>query len=223
MKLLRLPNVVLLLALFAQVIAYPFLAKWAYGHTAIVLVDWAILVAALRAARASGSEMLWGYALLVAAIVLQALAALSDNAAAHGASLLTQAAFHGYVVFCLLRYVLRDDIMTLDELFAAASMYALLAFAFSYVYAFIEFVVPGAFVINSANNADGVISWWELLYFSFTCITSVGFGEITPVSDHARSAVMVEEMLGVLYLAILISRLISIGRRARLGGGGEKQ
>lgn len=222
MKLLRLPNVVLLLALFAQVIAYPFLAQWAYGRAAIVLVDWAILVAALRAARASGSEMVWGYALLVLAILLQALAAFSANGLAHGLSLLTQAAFHAFVVVCLLRYVLRDDIMTLDELFAAASMYALLAFAFSYVYAFIEFVVPGAFAINSSNNPDNVTTWWELLYFSFTCLTSVGFGEITPVSDYARSVVMVEQMLGVLYLAILISRLLSISRRARLGRGRDE-
>jgi hypothetical protein len=222
MKLLRLPNVVLLLALFAQVMAYPFLAQWAYGRAAIVLVDWAILVAALRAARASGSEMLWGYALLVLAILLQAVAAFSANGFVHGFSLLTQAAFHAFVVVCLLRYVLRDDIMTLDELFAAASMYALLAFAFSYVYAFIEFVAPGAFAINSSNNPDNVTTWWELLYFSFTCLTSVGFGEITPVSDYARSVVMVEQMLGVLYLAILISRLLSISRRARLGKGRDE-
>ncbi|MBK7353064.1 MAG: two pore domain potassium channel family protein [Nitrosomonas sp.] len=67
-----------------------------------------------------------------------------------------------------------------------------------------------SFYINEANNPDQIVSWWELLYFSFTCLTSVGFGEITPVSDSARSIVIIEQTSGVLYLAILISRLMSM-------------
>jgi hypothetical protein len=62
-----------------------------------------------------------------------------------------------------------------------------------------------------------VIGWWGLLYFSFTCLTSVGFGEITPVSDLARSVVMLQQVGGVLYLAIVISRLISLQTRRREG------
>jgi hypothetical protein len=117
------------------------------------------------------------------------------------------------VVTCLLRYVLRDEIMTLDELWALASLYVLLAFVFAYLYAVIEHLAPGAFFINPTNNPDGVTGWWELLYFSFTCLTSVGFGEITPVSDVARSFVMLQQVTGVLYLAIVISRLIGMQRR----------
>ena len=98
------------------------------------------------------------------------------------ASLVAQAAFHAFVVVCLLRYMLRDDIMTRDELFAAAGLYVLMAFVFAYLYALIEHWQPGAFVINAANNPQGVTRWWDLLYFSFTCLTSVGFGEITPAT-----------------------------------------
>ena len=116
------------------------------------------------------------------------------------------------------RYILNDEDMTLDELFAAASLYVLMAFAFSFVLAAVEQLSPGSFYINPANNPDGVVGWWDLVYFSFTCLTSVGFGEITPVSDFARSVVMIEQMSGVLFLAIVISRLISMHSSRRRGG-----
>jgi hypothetical protein len=118
--------------------------------------------------------------------------------------------FHAFVVICLLRYMLRDEVMTRDELFAAAGLYALLAFVFAYLYALIEHWQPGAFVINAANNPTGRTRWWDLLYFSFTCLTSVGFGEITPANDHARSLVMIQQMLGVLYFALVVSRLVTM-------------
>src|SRR5262245_3398428 len=140
---------------------------------------------------------------------------------AHGfyaASLVAQAAFHAFVVICLLRYILRDEIMTRDELFAAAGLYVLLAFVFAYLYALIEHWQPHAFVINAANNPSGMIRLWDLLYFSFTCLTSVGFGEITPASDHARSVVMIQQMAGVLYFALVVSRLVTLQSR-RAGEG----
>ena len=95
---------------------------------------------------------------------------------------------------------------------AAASVLAgaLMAFVFAYLYALVELVAPGSFFINPANNPDARTGWWELLYFSFTCLTSVGFGDITPVSDPARSLVMIEQMMGVLYLALIISRLVAM-------------
>lgn len=142
-------------------------------------------------------------------------AALAPGTALGVANFATQAAFHAFVVVCLLRYMLRDEVMTLDELFAAAGLYVLMAFVFAYLYAMLELLAPGAFFINPVNNPDGATRWWDLLYFSFTCLTSVGFGEITPVSDHARSLVMIQQMVGVLYLALVISRLVSMqaGRR----------
>ena len=75
----------------------------------------------------------------------------------------------------------------------------LMAFVFAYLYAFIEHWQPGAFVINAANNPRRMMRWWDLLYFSFTCLSSVGFGEITPANDHARSLVMIQQTIGVLY------------------------
>jgi hypothetical protein len=213
----HLPNAWLLLALVVQVLTYPFLDDYQGGRAAIAVFDLVILVLALRASRAGGHETRLGYVLAVPAMVLHAADALGGNAAGlAAASLLAQAVFHAFVVICLLRYMLRDEIMTRDELFAAAGLYVLMAFVFAYLYALIEHVQPGAFVINAANNPSGVTRWWDLLYFSFTCLTSVGFGEITPANDHARSLVMIQQMLGVLYFALIVSRLVTM-QAARRG------
>ena len=209
-RLARLPNAWLLFSLIVLVMVYPLLQPFAGGRAAIAIFDLVVLVLALRAARASGPEARIGYVLVWPAMVLHIGAAFFPNAWMMPANLATQALFHAFVVVCLLRYMLRDDVMTLDELFAAAGLYVLMAFVFAYLYALVESFSPGSFFINPSNDPDGATSWWELLYFSFTCLSSVGFGEITPVSDHARSLVMVQQMLGVLYIALVISRLVAM-------------
>ncbi len=209
-RLAKLPNAWLLFSLIVLVAVYPFLEPFPGGRAAIAVFDLVVLLLALRAARATGPEARVGYLLVWPAMALHMLAAFFPSPWLVPANLVTQAAFHGFVVVCLLRYVLRDDIMTLDELFAAAGLYVLMAFVFAYLYALVESFIPGAFYINPANNPDGRTGWWDLLYFSFTCLSSVGFGEITPVSDHARSLVMVQQMLGVVYIALVISRLVAM-------------
>jgi hypothetical protein len=211
-----LPNAWLLLALVLQVLAYPFLDNYYGGRAAIAAFDLVILALALRASHASGHETWLGYVLVVPAMTLDVASTLRMDAdGLYAASLLAQAVFHAFVVICLLRYMLRDEVMTRDELFAAAGLYVLMAFVFAYLYALIEHWQPGAFVINAANNPHGMVRWWDLLYFSFTCLTSVGFGEITPANDHARSLVMIQQMIGVLYFALVVSRLVSTSRGRR--------
>lgn len=212
---LKYPNALLIGALVAQVLLFPALDRIAGGRAFLVVFEWLILALALRAARAKTHQSRLGYLFLLPAVVLHVLAAVTSVPGLYPASLVTQAAFHGFVVWSLLRYVFSDDVMTIDELLAAASMYILLAFAFAYVYALVEFLQPGAFFINPINNPDGAVGWWELLYFSFTCLTSVGFGEITPVADFARAVVMLQQMASVLYVALLISRMTQMQARRR--------
>ena len=219
LPLAHLPNAWLLFALLTLVLAYPFLARLPYGHAALVVFDVAILLLALRAARAGGNETSLGYVLLALSLILHPLATFWPGNATLIAGSLAQAVFHGFIVVCLFRYMLQDEVMTVDELFGSATLYVLMAFVFAYLYVIVETLQPGSFVINAANNPDGHVDWWDLLYFSFTCLTSVGFGEITPAGAHARSVVMIEQMLGVLYLALVISRLISLQRQRGQRGG----
>lgn len=210
MRILSLPNFWLLIALVLLILIYPIAYPFSSGRVFLALFDWIILILALRASKRTWYKSWLGYAFAIPAMALYAIAALFSSSAVIVASLIAQALFHGFIVMSLLRYMMHDNVMTLDELFAAAALYVLMGFVFGYCYVLIEHIHPGSFYINEANNPDQTISWWELLYFSFTCLTSVGFGEITPVSDSARSIVIIEQISGVLYLAILISRLMSM-------------
>ena len=70
---------------------------------------------------------------------------------------------------------------------------------------------PGVFAFLGSTE-DMVISFRDLVHFSFVTLTSTGYGDITPVSDHGRSLVFLEAIAGKLYLALLVARLVGLYR-----------
>jgi hypothetical protein len=123
-------------------------------------------------------------------------------------------AFTAIVTVCLLRYVLNLEPITADKVFVAIDAYVLIGFTFASLYAFLELVQPDAFHVTVPGT--GVhLSWVELMYFSFTVLTSTGFGEITPATDKARSLIVIEQVVGVMYVAFLVARLVNLYGRDR--------
>lgn len=211
-RLLRLPCVQLLLSQLVLILAFPWLESSIAGNLALDVLHLTVIVLVVRAVgRTPGRQRI---ALWLAVTVIAAQAAyFASGAGPLGAvALLALCAFQSYAILCLLRYVMQDEVATTDELFAAASMYVLLAMAFACLFSILEHAAPGSFYVNPSNNIDGEVNWWDLVYFSFTTLTSVGFGEITPVTSHARSLVMVEQVVGVLFVALLVARLTGIYR-----------
>lgn len=78
------------------------------------------------------------------------------------------------------------------------------------LYIFMESLWSGSFFIDKAHSQGEPLDFPDFVYFSFTTLTTLGYGDITPVSSHARSATSLQAILGVLYMAILISRFVSI-------------
>jgi hypothetical protein len=91
----------------------------------------------------------------------------------------TMAAFNAVVTVAVLRYVLDPHIITTDKVFGAVSAYVLVAITFACIFGLLQYIVPGSFYIAQVNNPDGRLTWSDLMYFSFTVLTSTGFGEIT--------------------------------------------
>jgi amino acid transporter len=86
---------------------------------------------------------------------------------------------------------------------------------FATLFSLLQINQPHAFHVHSVNEPDGKLGWSALMYFSFTVLTSTGFGEITPTTHQARNLIMVEQVLGVMYVAFLVARLANLyqGRR----------
>ena len=97
--------------------------------------------------------------------------------------------------------------MTTDELFAIPAVFTLQAWAFAYVYVVLQALDPGAF-----SDAGVARSWMDLLFLSFTILSSTGLSDIVPLSAHARSVVMIEQLAGVFYIAMVVTRLVSLRR-----------
>ena len=123
--------------------------------------------------------------------------------------------FYFFVSYAMIRYLFHDDRVTRDELFATGAAFTVVAWAFAYVYAAVQVLWPGSFV---NYDGGGELPWFELLYLSFTTLTSVGLSDVIPVQDHARSLVMVEQLAGVLYVALVIARLVGLTARGRRVG-----
>jgi voltage-gated potassium channel Kch len=85
----------------------------------------------------------------------------------------------------------------------------MLAFLWAFFYALIESFTPGSFALGDANLGEPS-GFMHILYFSYTTLTTTGYGDITPISDQARSFVIIEEFVGVFFVGILIARLAGL-------------
>ncbi len=117
------------------------------------------------------------------------------------------AALYAATLSYLLSYVFRRDVMTADKLWGAAAAYLMIGVLWAYGYALIEHFYPLSFAIGG-TAAD--LAMPEFVYFSFTVLTSTGFGDLTPLTRQARSLCVVEQITGALFLAILIARLAGV-------------
>ena len=118
-------------------------------------------------------------------------------------------AFTAIATICVLQYVLNLEPITADKVFGAVDAYVLIGFTFASLFALLELVQPDAFHVM-VPGLEGKLSWVELMYFSFTVLTSTGFGEITPATNMARSLIVIEQVLGVMYVAFLVARLVNL-------------
>ena len=202
------PSAILLAAQLVAVLAYPFFDQTALGRSVFGVVQLAIVLAALAAVRRTPA-LTWVAVLLGGpAMVLTVVEALQpDVDGVVLASALFHAPFYFYVSYAMLRYLFHDDRVTRDELFATGAAFTVVAWGFAYVYAAAQVVWPASF-IGAVGTGDR--TWFELLFLSFTTLTSVGLSDVVPVQAHARSLAMVEMVAGVFYVALVVARLVSL-------------
>ena len=202
------PSAVLLFAQLVAVLLYPFLDSSTAGRAGLGVVQLVIVLIALYAVRRTPTLTRVGLLLAPPAMVFTILEAISpaSEAVVLGSALL-HAPFYFFVSYGMIRYLFHDDKVTRDELFATGAAFTVVAWGFAYVYAAAQVVWPGSFTGVGGRDAT---SWFELLYLSFTTLTSVGLSDVSPVLDHARSLVMIEQVAGVLYIALVVARLVGL-------------
>ncbi len=212
----RLPSLTLLAVLALTLVLYTFADSSRSVRALGQILDIAIVLSVMRTLRVHSLWYRSGWWIFLPLIALQLAHILWPQWTwVLGAMLSAQVLFHGFAALLLLRYVLRDEIVTTDELYALACIYIFLALLWASAYSLVVLLDPQAIFINPTNDPDGVVGWSDLVYYSMTTLTSTGYGEITPVSPAARSLAMLQQVVGVLFVAILIARLTGLNRASK--------
>ena len=189
----------------------------AFTYISSLLLSLALLAGLLTLAR--HRTVRWLGTLLVAGGVLFKTAALFSEVSwlRVGNALLTVLALVALVSVVFLQ-VSRSGPVTAHRIRGAIALYLLIAMLFAFLYSIIEKLAPGAF--NMAGDPYRTVAAHveAFYYFSIVTLTTVGFGDITAVQPYVRSLVMLEALIGQLYPAVLLARLVSLEIETRRSG-----
>ena len=204
----RTPSAGLLLVQLLGILLYPWMETAPRGRAVFGAFGLLVLGVALRVVRRSPWLTWLALMLAVVVIALSVVDAIAPHPALPVAITVVESAFYFYATGSLIAYMLQDWVATTDELFAAGATFTLLAWAFAYAYAACDAILPGSF--SAPINPTGPRTWVELLFLSIAVLSSVGLSDILPVTGMARALVMLESFAGVMYIALVVSRLISL-------------
>jgi Ion channel len=204
----REPSAVLLAAQLAAVLLYPFMESSDVGRSLFSVFGIAILGLVVMAVRSSPGLTWIGLLLGIPATVLLLIQAVTQDDALLPYSSAFEAVLYFYAAGALIAYMLADHVITRDELFAVGATFTLVAWGFAYAYTVCQAIEPGSFTAAVDPSSDR--SWMELLFLSFTTLSSTGLGDVIPVKPFARSMVMIEQVAGLAYVAMVVSRLVGL-------------
>ena len=202
---LRLRCLHLFAALLLLLVSVPFLEVTPLGRTLLNVINVLILVVATAVMARSPIALVIAVLLAGSSIVFQGLGQFLDHPGHLLVSRGFAAGFYVVTVGYLLAYAMRREVLSPDKLYGAAAAFLMLGILWMYFYSFMLVFYPGALAAGGEAITQQKAS--ELLYFSFTVLTSTGFGDIVPVHPVARMLCVLEQILGLLYIAILIARL----------------
>jgi hypothetical protein len=204
----REPSAILLAGQLAAVLLYPFMEGSGAGRALFSVFGIAILGLVVLAVRTSPGRTGFMLALGVPATVLLLVQAVTGDDDLLPYSSALEALLYFYAAGALIAYMLADHVITRDELFAVGATFTLVAWAFAYSYTVCQAIEPGSF--TAAVEAKDDRSWMELLFLSFTTLSSTGLSDVVPIKAFARGLVMIEQVAGVAYIAMVVSRLVGL-------------
>jgi hypothetical protein len=210
------PSAVLLVVQLVGVLVFPFMEGTAFGRPIFEVFGALVLALAIWSVRDSPGPTWIVVVLGVAASALSIADGLSPSPVLAGASAILHALFYFYAAGSVMVYILADRQVTTDELYAVGGTFTLVAWAFAYVYSITQIIWPGSF--TAAVNPEDQRTWVELLFLSFTTLTSTGLSDIVPISPYARAVSMIEQLAGLGYVALFVSRVVGLTMsRQRVG------
>jgi hypothetical protein len=204
----RQPSAFLLAAQLLGVLVYPAMEGSEVGNALFSLFGIAILGLVVLSVRSSPGLTWVAIVLGTPATVLLLIQAITGDDTLLPYSSAFEAVLYFYAAGALIAYMLEDHVVTRDELFAIGATFTLVAWAFAYSFTVYQAIEPNSFTAAVDPNADR--TWIELLFLSFTTLSSTGLSDVVPIKPFARSLVMIEQLAGIAYISFVVSRLVGL-------------
>lgn len=211
----RFSTVQLLIALAALLIAAPFVEELEGGHFILALLFSFVLLAAVFAVANRKRSLAIALLLAIPAITARWINHFRPDLVHPAVFLVCALVLLAFVIGHLLHFVLRAPVVNVEVLCASIAAYLMLGLMWTVAYWLVDQVTPGgAFSFNTQRGTHSM-NGFTGFYFSFITLSTVGYGDITPVSRIARWLAAMEAITGLLYVAVLIARLVSLYSRAK--------
>jgi hypothetical protein len=212
----RHPSAILLVVQLIGVLVYPSMERSLSGRVAFEAFGAVVLALAIWSVRDSPGPTWLAIGLAVVASGLSIADAVLHTPGLALAASIGHACFYFWAAASLMVYMLADSDVTRDELFAVGATFTLVAWAFAYVYQAWQLIEPGCF--TAAVDPSGQRTWMELLFLSFTTLSSTGLSDVIPITGESRALVMIEQLAGLGYVALFVSRLVGLTLTRRMAG-----
>jgi hypothetical protein len=201
-----------LIALIILFIAFPFLELFGdkIGDNIEALLMTLVLVSGVLAVGHRRRTLVLAVVLVAPALVARWFSLFWGDAVPVEFYLVPALIFIGFVMLQFLYFILRAPRVNSEVLCAGIAGYLLLGIIWMFAYILVARVHPGSFSYNVGPPPAHSLASFDAFYFSFITLSTVGYGDITPLSHIARTLAMTEAMTGTLYMAVLISRLVAL-------------
>ncbi len=204
----RNPSAILFVVQLLGVLLYPFTDTYGPGRVVFEVFGALVLALAIWSVRDAPTPTWIAIGLAVVASALSIADLIHHTPTLQLLAAICHAVFYFWAAVNLMIYMLADARITTDELFAIGATFTLVAWGFAYVFSVLQQLQPGCFLTSFSDLPNR--SWNELLFLSFTNLSSTGISDIAPVTGQARSVVMIEQIAGVAYVALFVSRMVGL-------------
>jgi Ion channel len=199
-----------LVALVALLVTMPFLEQLKYGDLLEAILITLVLLSAVMAVGGRRRTLIAACVLVTPALVAKWIDHFRPDAIPREFALVTAIAFAGFVVWHLLVFILRAPWVNAEVMCAAVATYLMMALLWAFAFTLAARLVPHSFEFTVKAGPPRSMARFEALYFSLVTLTTVGYGDVVPVSNAVRMLAMLEAMTGLFYVTMLIARLVAL-------------
>ena len=204
----------LLISLMLLLLISPLFEELDFANIVISIFFSAVLISAVYAVSQKKSLFVFSILFLCPALVGSWSVYFVESLSLEVIGRSFSALFLAFSAICMMNHVFKEDHVTADTIAGAICVYMLVGLTWAYLYSVTELVIPGSFIFGPlTTRSPGTFAHHKsslFFYYSFVTLTTLGYGDITPLTPPARSLSMLEAVMGPVYLTVLVARLVAL-------------